>query len=497
MDTAKVKILFDEPVGRIHADLFGQFAEHLGRCIYDGIWVGEDSSVPNDCGFRLDVVKALRRLRLPVVRWPGGCFADDYHWQDGIGPRENRPRRINIHWGGVIETNAVGTHEFIHFCRLIGAKPYFCGNVGSGTPREMRDWAEYCNFAGDSSWARLRAENGSPEPLGVEWWAVGNENWGCGGNFSPEDYCTEFRRFASFLPGFGRKLKLVACGPAGNDLTWTNRFFEKLRKDYWDFHNIHAFAAHFYCGLNTPATGFDAQEWYRHLANAARMEPLVIDQREALDQWDPQRQIGLIVDEWGTWHQSEPGTNPAFLYQQNTMRDAAVAALTLDIFQRHADKVVMANIAQMVNVLQALILTEEGAGRMLKTPTYHVYDMYRHHMEGESIRIDVDSPGFSAVLNGQQVDQQLVNSSASRKDDWVTLSLTNLHADEGIDVRIMGAGAAGTAEARVLHGAGIQDHNTFDEPDRVQLAPLDVARDSAGLRVQMPPASVAVLRWQA
>ncbi|HEX5944570.1 MAG TPA: alpha-L-arabinofuranosidase C-terminal domain-containing protein, partial [Anaerolineales bacterium] len=350
MDTTRITLNPADTVATINHNIYGHFAEHLGRCIYDGIWVGEDSPIPNIDGFRTDIIEALRRLKPPVIRWPGGCFADDYHWQDGIGPRDQRPRRINIHWGEVVETNHVGTQEFIHFCRLVGAQPYICGNVGSGTPRELRDWIEYCNFPDSSpngsTWAQQRAADGSPEPFDVTYWGVGNENWGCGGNFSPEDYCTEFRRYASFIRGFGKKLFVIACGPANNDIAWTDRFFRKLYKDYWVFNNIDGFAAHYYCGTAGTATEYTEQEYYRLLEKGLKMEPLVIQQRAAMDAWDPARKIGLIVDEWGTWHPVEEGTNPAYLYQQNTIRDAIVAANTLDIFNRHADKVVMANIAQ-------------------------------------------------------------------------------------------------------------------------------------------------------
>jgi len=293
-NTALISINPGDAVGRINPNIYGHFAEHLGRCIYDGIWVGEDSPVPNTSGFRNDVIEALRKMQPAVLRWPGGCFADDYHWQDGIGPREARPRRINIHWGEVIETNQVGTQEFIHFCRLIGAEPYFCGNVGSGTVRELRDWVEYCNFPGNSTWASQRAADGSPDPFNVKYWGVGNENWGCGGNFSPEDYCTEFRRYASFVRGFGHKLFVIGCGPSGNDVEWTERFMRKLKKDYWEFHNIDGFAAHYYCGTSGSATEYTQDEWYHLIDKGLKMEALVIQQRAAMDMFDPSRQIGLI-----------------------------------------------------------------------------------------------------------------------------------------------------------------------------------------------------------
>jgi len=348
---AKITINPNDVIGTINPNIYGHFAEHLGWCIYGGVWVGENSPIPNTGGIRNDVVAALKKMKPAVIRWPGGCFADDYHWQDGVGPREQRPRRVNIHWGEVVESNAFGTQEFMRFCRMVGAEPYIVGNVGSGTVQELREWVEYCNFEGDSSLTQQRAADGSPDPLNVTYWGVGNENWGCGGSFSPEDYCTEFRRFATFVRGFGRQLYVIACGPSGNDVEWTTRFFRKLRKDYWDFKNLHGFAAHYYCGTAGTATEYTVDQWYELIARGLYMEELVVQQRAAMDAYDPSRKIGLIVDEWGTWHPVEPGTNPRFLFQQNSLRDALVAATSLDIFNRHADKVVMTNIAQTIKTL--------------------------------------------------------------------------------------------------------------------------------------------------
>ena len=471
MTTTRITLNPSDTIATINPNIYGHFAEHLGRCIYDGVWVGEDSPVPNIDGFRTDVIEALRRMKAPIIRWPGGCFADDYHWQDGIGPRSQRPRRINIHWGEVVESNQVGTQEFVRFCRLVGAEPYFCGNVGSGTARELRDWVEYCNFPDSSpsgsSWAQQRAADGSPEPLNVNYWGVGNENWGCGGNFSPEDYCTEFRRYASFVRGFGKKLNVIACGPANNDVEWTDRFFRKLNKDYWPFNNIDGFAAHYYCGTAGTATDYTEDEWYRLLEKGLKMEELVIQQRATMDAWDPQRRIGLIIDEWGTWHPVEKGTNPAFLYQQNTIRDAIVAANTLDIFNRHADKVVMANIAQTINVLQAMILTE--GEKMLVTPTGYVYEMYAPHQGAKSLRTIIETEEISfkkrqlvkpiwqeamQKWEGQEGYLPLVTGSASLKGDSLFVTLTNSHVSEAAEVTVdmLGGAQFGDMESQVLCG---------------------------------------------
>jgi alpha-L-arabinofuranosidase len=483
----------NDPIATINPNLYGHFAEHLGRCIYDGIWVGEDSPIPNTHGFRNDILQALRRMKAPVIRWPGGCFADDYHWQDGIGPRAQRPRRINIHWGEVIETNAVGTQEFAQFCQLVGAEPYFCGNVGSGTVRELRDWVEYCNFPGDSSWAQKRAADGSRQPLDITYWGVGNENWGCGGNFSPEDYCTEFRRYASFMRGFGKKLFLIACGSPGNDVEWTNRFFRKLRKDYWDFENIHGLASHYYCGTAGTATQYTTEQWYELIARGLEMEPLVVQQRAAMDAYDPQRRIGLIVDEWGTWHPVEPGSNPAFLFQQNTLRDGLVAATTLDIFNRQADKVVMANIAQTVNVLQAMVLTQ--GEKMLVTPTGYVYEMYAPHQGGQSLhtRVETESVSFPKGA-GKQGQLPLVAGSASLKGKTLFVSLTNSHAEQAqeVTVELLGGAAGGDAQGKLLSGE-IHAHNTFEEPERFIPQPFTVKASGSIFTVPLPPASVAAI----
>jgi alpha-N-arabinofuranosidase len=509
--TAVLTINPVDTIARINPNIYGHFAEHLGRCIYDGIWVGEESPIPNTGGFRNDLIQALRRMKPAVIRWPGGCFADDYHWQDGIGPRAARPRRINIHWGEVVESNQVGTQEFVRFCRLVGAEPYFCGNVGSGTARELRDWVEYCNFPDSgpngSTWAQQRAADGSPEPFNVTYWGVGNENWGCGGNFSPEDYGTEFRRYASFVRGFSKKLFVIACGPASNDVEWTDRFFRKLNKDYWTFNNIDGFAAHYYCGAAGTATHYSEDDWYRLLEKALKMEDLVIQQRAAMDAWDPQRRIGLLVDEWGTWHPVEPGTNPAFLYQQNTIRDALVAATSLDIFNRHADKVVMANIAQTVNVLQAMVLTQ--GEQMLITPTGYVYEMYAPHQGAQALRVRLETPELTfqkrhlikpswqeapQKWEGQEGRLPVVAGSASIKEKTLFVTLTNSQAAEPCEIclDLLGGATATLRHAQVLAGE-IHAYNTFDTPEAVRPAALDVAVRGSQVRLTLPPASVVAV----
>ena len=498
MPTTHLDVVLNEPIATINPNLYGHFMEHLGGCIYEGCWVGEDSPIPNTNGVRNDVTEALKATSAPVIRWPGGCFADDYHWQDGIGPRANRPRRINIHWGDVIEANQFGTHEFVAFCRAVGAHPYFCGNLGSGSPREMRDWVEYCNFPGDSTLAQERAANGSPDPLSVHYWGVGNENWGCGGNFTPEDYGTEYRRFATYLRNWGKEsLYLIACGPSNNDLDWTRRFFTKLKKDYWGGPAIHGYAAHYYCGTAGTATEYTDAQWYELLWKAIQMEPLVVQQRALMDAFDPERKIGLIVDEWGTWHPPTPGHNPAFLWQQNTVRDALVAALTLDIFNRHADKVVMGNIAQTINVLQALLLTE--GDKMVKTPTYHVYDLYQPHQGGQAVRTLFHASERDITVGGKAVKLPVLSGSASLKEKTLTLTIvnTNISEPEELEIRLLGGGTTvGTTAVGLRYDAGgIHAHNTFETPESVGLEAKDSLPQNPGstLRYIFPPASVTRL----
>jgi alpha-N-arabinofuranosidase len=491
--SATIEVLLTEPIAAIDPNLYGHFIEHLGACIYDGIWVGEGSRIPNTGGVRDDVVAALGRLKPPIVRWPGGCFADDYHWQDGVGPAEGRPRRLNIHWGETVEANAFGTHEFIRFCRAIDAEPYLCGNVGSGTPRELRDWVEYCNFPGGTTLSDRRAANGAPEPFGVRHWGVGNESWGCGGHFTPEAYATEYRRFSTFLRDLGgTELSLIACGANGNDLDWTRRFFTQLRD--WRRGRLHGYGTHYYCRTAGTATEYTDDQWYQLLQQAGLMEPLIVQQRGLMDAFDPERKVGLIIDEWGTWHPATPGRNPRFLWQQNTLRDALVAALTLDIFNRHADKVAMANIAQTINVLQALLLTD--GDRLLATPTYHVYDLYRPHQGARSVRALFDAPEVTFRHDGAERRLFGLAGSASTRDDTLTLTVVNPRIGEPVEaaIHLRGDATAARARATTLTHPDIHAHNTFDAPDTVTLAgPQTLPISGGSFRYVFAPQSVTRL----
>ena len=496
MSRATITVHLDEPPGPvIRPELYGQFAEHLGSCVYGGLWVGEDSPIDNHGGLRADAIEALRRLRVPVLRWPGGCFADDYHWEDGVGPRRERPRTVNLWWGQTVETNHFGTHEFINLCRYLGAEPYLAGNMGSGSPAEMRNWLEYCNFSGDSTLARRRSANGSPQPFGVRYWGVGNENWNCGGAFCPEDYAAEYRRFATYLRDFGgTRPFLIGCGPDGNDLDWTRRFFGKLGTR--GLAMINGYAAHYYCGTaGASATEFDTHQWYELLDKAAAVERLIEQQRSLMDEFDPQRRVGLVLDEWGAWHLPTPGRNPAYLWRQNTLRDALVAAITLDTFNRHADKLVMANIAQVANVLQAMILTE--GERMVLTPTYHVFEMYGVHQGARSVRTTIDGPGVSYAIGDQRREMPGLSGSASLRDGVLSLSFVNVHATLPAEVMIdlRGGTTSGETRARVrvLTHEELTAHNTLDSPSTLE--PTERVVDVTGEWVyQSPPASVTVLQ---
>ena len=495
MPRPKITIHLDEPLGQIAPELYGQFCEHLGACVDQGIWVGCDSKIANIDGLRRDVIEALRRIRVPVMRWPGGCFADDYHWMDGIGPRERRPRTVNLWWGQTIETNAFGTHEFMRFCELVGCKPYLAGNLGSGTVRELRDWVEYCNFAGDSSLARMRGANASPYPFNVRYWGVGNENWGCGGNFCPEDYAAEYKRYATYLRDFsGTELFLIACGPDSGRVEfhadWTRRFFRKLGS----FDRIHGFAAHYYCGTAGTATEYSTDQWYELLERAAQMDGVIRTHRAIMDEFDPQRRVGLLVDEWGTWHPPTSGRNPAHLWQQNTLRDALVAGITLNIFNNHARDLVMCNIAQTANVLQAMCLTE--GDRLVLTPTYHVFDLYQPHQSGTALRTTVASPGVSFVVGHERRTMPALTASASLRGGALTLTITNADATlpQEIELDLRGGGdSSGEATVHVLAHDDLAAHNTFDEPEALHPRREDALRSGTSLR--LPPASVTVITW--
>ncbi|MBO9610735.1 MAG: alpha-N-arabinofuranosidase [Paenibacillaceae bacterium] len=485
----------DQRMSTIDRNIYGHFAEHLGRCIYEGIWVGEQSPIPNTNGIRNDVAAALRQIRVPVLRWPGGCFADEYHWKDGIGPRERRKRMINTHWGGVTETNHFGTHEFMALCELIGCEPYINGNVGSGTVQEMSEWVEYLTTASesDSPMAELRAGNGRREPWRVKYFGVGNENWGCGGNMRPEYYADLYRRFQTYVRNYGdNRIHRIACGPNGDDYRWMEVVMREAA-GYLDAVSVHFYTHPRSLKAHSSATGFAANEWFVVLERTLFMDELLTKHGEIMDRYDPDRRVGLIVDEWGTWYDVEPGTNPGFLYQQNTMRDAMAAALNFHIFHKHSGRVRMANIAQTVNVLQAVILTD--GENMVLTPTYHVFDLFQVHQDAEALELTYDA-GVYSQGGGRGIPA--VSVSASRdKEGRVHISLCNLqHADGAtIELALRGFGMESPAVRGMLLAAeAVDEHNTFDQPDRVKPQPFADFRVEGGtLTVNLPKMAIAVL----
>jgi alpha-L-arabinofuranosidase len=491
--TAPVEVSVDVQTGKagpvIDKNIYGQFAEHLGRGIYEGVWVGERSRIPNTRGYRNDVLEALRRIKVPVIRWPGGCFADEYHWRDGIGPRSQRPVRINTHWGGVVETNEFGTHEFLNFAELIGAEAYVAGNMGSGTPREMAEWMEYMTSDSQSTLANERRRNGRDKPWKVKFFGVGNESWGCGGNMRPEYSADLHRRYQTFVKvPRGVPLVKVATGANVDDYRFTDVLMDRAR------HQMDALSLHYYTFPGSwenkgPATGFGEDKWVSTLRNALRMDELVTKHKAIMDRHDPQKRVGLYVDEWGTWYDQEPGSVPGFLYQQNTLRDAHVAALTLNIFHRHTDRVRMANIAQMVNVLQAMILTDKE--RMVLTPTYHVFDMYVPFQGATPLAATVSGPQYR---HGETFLPTVDVSAARDASGRLHLALVNLDPNRParVTTAITGVSPSG-ARGRVLTGPALDTHNTFDRPHTIQPVAFSGRVEDGKLVFDLPAKSVAVV----
>ncbi len=457
--------------GHINPELQGHFSEHLGRCIYEGLYVGENSDIPNVNGMRTDVVEALKEIKIPVLRWPGGCFADEYHWKDGIGPKEKRKKMINTHWGGVVEDNSFGTHEFMELVRQLGCKSYVNGNMGSGTVQEMSEWVEYMTFNGVSPMADLRKENGHEEPWTVDFFGVGNENWGCGGNMTPDFYGNMYRRYQTYVRNYDPKHPIfkIACGANAEDYDWTDGVCAAaFRKAEWQHGFMDGISLHYYTlpgdwGNKGSATDFDEKDWYRTLSKTLFMEELIERHAAILDKYDKDHKVGLIVDEWGTWYDVEPGTNPGFLYQQNTVRDALIAGINLNIFNKHCDRVRMANIAQLVNVLQSVILTE--GKKMVKTPTYHVFNMYKYHQDAELLDSFVETEKIGAEEKYQVPN--LTESASLGKDGKIHVTLTNLSSTDAYDLRtVLADTPVKSVEAQAVTGS-MQAHNTFDAPETV------------------------------
>ena len=479
----------------IPKEIYGQFSEHLGACIYGGLWVGKDSEIPNQDGYRLDVLNALKELQVPVMRWPGGCFADDYHWMDGIGPQEQRAKISNNNWGGTLEDNSFGTHEFLNLCEILGCESYISGNVGSGTSEELAKWVEYMTSDSHSTMAELRRKNGREEPWNVKFLGIGNEAWGCGGNMRPQYYSDLFRRYTTYTRDYSRDHRLykIASGASDTDYNWTEVCMQNIGPA------MSAIAVHYYTAFGWGAgdkgwsTTFDKATYYRTLGRAAGIEPCIKRHIEIMDKYDPQGRVDLLVDEWGTWWEVEPGTNPGHLFQQSTMRDAVVAAMSLNIFHKYTRRVKMANIAQVVNVLQSMILTR--GNQMVLTPTYYVFQMYKPHQDAEFVPVYYDSTILEVTDKGEAPS---FSATASRKDGVLTVSLVNLSYDESVKVALdwdaFNAKAASKVTGTILAAEDIHDINDFGADPKVCTKPLDgIKATKKCIEFDMPAASVVTL----
>ncbi|MDR2763818.1 MAG: alpha-N-arabinofuranosidase [Tannerella sp.] len=477
----------DEGKDIISKHIYGHFSEHLGHCIYGGYWVGEDSPIPNTRGIRNDVVQALKDIQIPNLRWPGGCFADEYHWMDGIGPRSQRPKMVNTHWGGVTEDNSFGTHEFLDLCEQLGCEPYISGNLGSGSVEEMSKWVEYITLDGESPMSNLRRQNGREKPWKVKFWGVGNESWGCGGNMTPDFYSDQYRRYATYCRNYGdNRLYKIACGASDADYNWT----ETLMKNAGN--RMQGLSLHHYTSPsgNRSATQFDETEYFNTISRTLFMEELLTKHSTIMDRYDPQKRVGLITDEWGIWTDVEPGTNPGFLYQQNSLRDAILAAVNLNIFNAHCDRVKMANIAQTVNVLQAVILTD--GEKMLLTPTYWVYHLYKIHQDATLLPVSLTGDKYE--LDGKKIDAVSVSAS---KDAAGKIHITLVNIDhnkaQNVETELRGA-TAKKVSGKVLTSAKINDCNTFDKPHTVSVKDFRDAKLSGGkLNISLPAKSIVML----
>jgi len=517
---ARVEVLLDEPIGQISPNVYGHFTEHIGGVIYDGVWVGKDSKIPNRDGIRLALVEHLKEIKAPIIRWPGGCFADSYDWRDGIGPAKDRPIRTNfwetdpdavrLHQKGpqIFEPNAFGTNEFIKFCGLSGAEPYIAANVRSLTALDFDRWVEYCNSpSGSTTLAQERGARGFANPFNVRYWGIGNESWGCGGSFTPEDYATEFRRFTSWIPQYGLDLKLIGSGPSDDDIDWTHRFFEKLlsiRPDHvrefagWSVHhyswNLGRGKTEDWIAAKGDALRFEPVDWYELLRQSIFIEEILRDQWAAMEQYDPEHAVKLAVDEYGSWYREGTEVDPTHIFgQQITMRDALGTALTLDIFNRNADKMLLATCAQLVNNLNALFLAHED--RFIVTPNYYVFALYAAHQGAQAVRTEFASPMVHYNRDGTTASFPGLLGSASRKQNAVTVTMVNPDLENGKIAQIAVPGAQiGGASARVLAARDVHDHNTFDQPDAVTLRTLEVFASADLIHVEIPASSVASVR---
>ena len=492
---AQNKAVINADLGEIQISrhIYGHFSEHLGRCIYDGLYVGEDNTlIKNDNGMRTDIVDALKKMKIPNLRWPGGCFADTYHWKDGIGPKADRPTIVNSWWGNVTEDNSFGTHEFMELCKQLGTEPYISGNVGSGTVQELSDWVQYMNFQGKSPMSDLRAANGHPEPYKVKYWGIGNEAWGCGGNMTAEFYANVYRRYATYVNTSWEKDERVfkiASGASDDDYHWTEVLMRDIPRQMLDGVGVHHYSVISWSNKG-PATNFTEDQYFTTLSRAYDMERIVKGHAAIMDKYDPAKKVAMIVDEWGGWYDVEPNTNPGFLYQQNTMRDAMIAGMTLNIFNNHADRVRMANLAQIVNVLQAVVLTDKE--KMILTPTYHVMEMYNVHQDATMIPLNLTTENYE--FGGKKLPA--ISASASKDAAGkVHVSLTNIDYSKSHEITIDLRGEDfKNVSGRILKSGKAQDFNSFEKPEMITPQAFEGAKLKKNqLTITLPACSVVVL----
>lgn len=488
---ASIRIYPEQGKQMISKHIYGHFAEHLGTCIYGGLWVGTNSDIPHTQGYRTDALEALKKLQIPNLRWPGGCFADEYHWMDGIGLQQNRPKMVNNNWGGTIEDNSFGTHEFLNLCELLNCEPYISANVGSGTVEEMAKWVEYMTSEGDSPMARLRRQNGRDKAWNVKYIGVGNESWGCGGSMRPEFYADLYRRYATYCRNYdGNKLYKIASGASDYDYNWT----EVLMKNVggrMDGLSLHYYTVAGWNGSKGSATQFSKDDYYWTMGKCLEIEEVIQKHSTIMDRYDPKKKIGLMLDEWGTWWDEEPGTIGGHLYQQNSLRDAFVAALTLNVFHKYSDRLQMANIAQIANVLQSMILTKDK--QLVLTPTYHIFEMYKVHQDATYLPMDIIS---SKVHVRDNREVPLLSASASQNAAGVIhITLANVDLDQSTLLSLdLHNKTVKSVKGRILTSASITDHNTFDAPNTVKPEAFGGAKIEKGkLTVNLPSKSIVVL----
>jgi alpha-L-arabinofuranosidase len=490
---AQNKVIIQADSGKfiINRNIYGHFAEHLGNCIYGGIFVGgKNKSIPNTNGIRNDVVVALKKLKVPLLRWPGGCFADTYHWKDGIGPKKSRASIVNQWWGGVTEDNSFGTHEFLNFCRMIDATPYISANVGSGTIQEMSDWVSYVNGAPNASpMSKWRVKNGQKNPWQAKYWGIGNEAWGCGGNMTPEHYANLFRQYATYLTRVNNTdIFRIASGAGGQDTNWTAVLMKNIPLQMMEGVGVHHYAVIDWARKGS-ATNFTEKEYFLTMKEALKMEEIVTQHSAIMDKHDPTKHVALVVDEWGAWYDVEPDTNPGFLFQQNTMRDAVLAGSTLNIFNNHCERVRMANLAQMVNVLQSVMLTNKEM--LILTPTYHVMEMYNVHQDATMLPLKVETADYAFESNRLPA----ISASASiDKNGIIHISLVNVDATKINEVIIeLKGGKRAKVTGQILASGKMQDYNSFNDPHNIQPVSFDAKINDNKIVVRIPAFSVVVL----